>query len=62
MPLNFTERFSDKSETYSKYRPSYPSEVISYLKKNNTFSLNSSDIIADIGSGTGIFTELLLRN
>lgn len=62
MPFKSAERFTNKSEHYSKFRPSYPKEVISYLKKKKTLNLKSSDIIADVGSGTGIFTELLLNN
>lgn len=53
-----TERFSDRVENYVKYRPGYPSEFIDYLYINVGFSKDS--IIADIGSGTGILTALLL--
>ncbi|WP_227014047.1 class I SAM-dependent methyltransferase [Paenibacillus psychroresistens] len=42
-----------------KYRPSYPQEAIDYLF--NTVGLNSESEIADIGAGTGIFTQLLLQ-
>ncbi len=53
-----TKRFSDRVDNYVKYRPGYPGEVISFLQKECDLSLNS--VIADIGSGTGIFTKLLL--
>lgn len=53
-----TERFSDRVENYVKYRPGYPKEFIDYLYTNVGFSKDS--IIADIGSGTGILTALLL--
>jgi SAM-dependent methyltransferase len=53
-----TERFSDRVENYVKYRPGYPSNFIDYLYVNTGFSKDS--IIADIGSGTGILTRLLL--
>ncbi|NSW91142.1 MAG: class I SAM-dependent methyltransferase [Firmicutes bacterium] len=52
------ERFSDRVENYIKYRPGYPKEFIDYLYINTGFSTES--IIADIGSGTGILTRLLL--
>ncbi|HOJ79314.1 MAG TPA: class I SAM-dependent methyltransferase [Clostridiales bacterium] len=54
-----TERFSDRVENYVKYRPGYPKEFIDYLYANAGFSEES--VIADIGSGTGILTALLLE-
>jgi len=53
-----TKRFSDRVDNYVKYRPGYPDEVIAFLQKECDLSSNS--VIADIGSGTGIFTKLLL--
>ncbi|OKS87892.1 class I SAM-dependent methyltransferase [Mucilaginibacter polytrichastri] len=53
-----TARFSNRVENYIKYRPGYPAGVIEYLQKQ--FQLNEDAHIADIGSGTGIFTRLLL--
>lgn len=58
--FNARKRFSDRVESYLKYRPSYPSEIVSFLKKQIGFSENKT--IADIGSGTGIFAELFLKN
>ncbi len=55
-----TERFSDRVENYVKYRPSYPPEVLDSLREN--CGLKASSTVADIGSGTGIFTELVLRS
>jgi SAM-dependent methyltransferase len=60
MKHNSTTRFSNRVEQYVKYRPSYPKEIIPFLEKN--VGLNSSFIIADIGSGTGISTKLFLDN
>lgn len=54
------ERFSSRVEDYNKYRPSYPPEVITLLKSK--YFLNSEHTIADIGSGTGISSELFLKN
>ncbi len=56
--VNSTERFSDRVDTYVKYRPSYPDAAINYLY--NTIGLNATSSIADIGAGTGIFSRLLL--
>ena len=58
--LNPTERFSNRVENYRKYRPSYPPEIITLLRSE--CGLNSKSIIADIGSGTGLFSELFLVN
>ncbi|HUU76772.1 MAG TPA: class I SAM-dependent methyltransferase [candidate division Zixibacteria bacterium] len=54
-----TKRFSDRVENYIKYRPSYPEKIIQELEKKQIISRDT--VIADIGSGTGIFTELLLN-
>ena len=53
-----TKRFSDRVENYVKYRPSYPIRLIDHLRKNKI--ITNGQNIADIGSGTGIFSELLL--
>ncbi|NCD71478.1 class I SAM-dependent methyltransferase [Mucilaginibacter agri] len=53
-----TVRFSNRVENYVKYRPGYPAAVIQFLQQE--FGLNADSYIADIGSGTGIFTKLLL--
>src|ERR1700674_2605548 len=57
---NATSRFSDRVENYILYRPGYPSEVLETLKTQ--CGLTSSDAIADIASGTGIWTRRLLEN
>ena len=58
--MKVTERFSDRVENYVKYRPHYPNEIIPFLE--NEIGLSPSSIIADIGSGTGISSELFLKN
>ena len=55
-----TNRFSDRVDNYVKYRPHYPAEVVEFLKTEKIISENS--VIADIGSGTGISSELFLKN
>lgn len=55
-----TERFSDRVNDYVNFRPSYPEEIVDILKTD--CKLNNNSVIADIGSGTGKLTELLLRN
>jgi ubiquinone/menaquinone biosynthesis C-methylase UbiE len=55
-----TQRFSSRVENYIKYRPGYPNEVIETLRSE--CGLTADSIIADVGSGTGILTEVFLRN
>src|SRR5271154_1834600 len=55
-----TARFSDRVENYVRYRPGYPPEVLNLLRAE--CGLQPHHIVADITSGTGIFTRLLLEN
>ena len=55
--MNSKTRFSNRVENYKKYRPSYPPQAIDFIVKR--FNIDHNTIIADIGSGTGIFTQLL---
>ena len=57
---NATSRFSDRVENYVRYRPGYPPQVLEMLKQE--CSLKREHRIADIASGTGIWTRLLLEN
>ncbi|HXY15039.1 MAG TPA: class I SAM-dependent methyltransferase [Terriglobales bacterium] len=57
---NATERFSSRVSDYVRYRPSYPPEVIGLLKTE--CGLKREHVVADIASGTGIFTRMLLEN
>lgn len=54
-----TERFSSRVDDYVKYRPSYPAELFDALERE--CGIVGPSVIADIGAGTGIATELLLR-
>ncbi len=55
-----TQRFSSRVGNYVRYRPDYPAAVLDLLKSDCGFTRES--IIADIASGTGIFTRMLLDN
>jgi SAM-dependent methyltransferase len=57
---NATSRFSDRVENYVRYRPGYPPQVLETLKRE--CGLKREHRIADIASGTGIWTRLLLEN
>ena len=54
------DRFTDKAEKYEKFRPSYPKESLDIIQDECHLILNNDIVIADIGAGTGKFTELLL--
>src|SRR5215467_6893899 len=55
-----TTRFSSRVDNYVRYRPGYPVEIIAFLRAN--CGLRPEHVIADIASGTGLFTRLLLEN
>jgi SAM-dependent methyltransferase len=57
---NATSRFSDRVENYVRYRPGYPAEVSRALRDG--CGLTPDHIVADIASGTGIWTRMLLEN
>jgi SAM-dependent methyltransferase len=54
-----TQRFSDRVADYVRYRPGYPRDVLSCL--TGEFGLRTHHVVAEPGSGTGIFTEMLLE-
>jgi len=55
-----TRRFSSRVENYIKYRPGYPSAVVDTLVSE--CALTEKSIVADVGSGTGILSELFLKH
>jgi SAM-dependent methyltransferase len=55
-----TARFSGRADDYVKTRPSYPEGVLAILRE--TCGLAAEYAVADLGSGTGIFTALLLES
>jgi len=54
-----TPRFSNRVADYVRYRPGYPEELVQTLR--DAADLKPTSVVADIGSGTGISTELFLR-
>jgi len=52
-----SERYLGKAEQYSRYRPSYPLEALRALRVD--VGVPGGEV-ADVGSGTGIFSQLLL--
>jgi ubiquinone/menaquinone biosynthesis C-methylase UbiE len=55
-----TERFSDRVEDYTKYRPHYSPDVIEALRE--ACSLNPQHLVADVGCGTGLLAKSFLEN
>src|SRR5687768_16889833 len=55
--VNPTARFSNRVEDYARYRPGYPAAIIEFF--TTRLGITKADV-ADVGSGTGIFTALLL--
>jgi SAM-dependent methyltransferase len=53
-----TARFSGRASAYAAARPAYPEGVASVLEAE--CGLRSGCVACDLGSGTGIFTRLLL--
>jgi len=52
-----TEKFTGKAESYAKARPGYPDAAMDYIST----LMKPDAVIADIGAGTGKFTELLTK-
>ena len=57
--MDYTSRFDGKGEIYAKARPKYAAALFEYFK--NTLRIPAGSVFADVGSGTGIFTEQLLH-
>lgn len=60
MPNDNTSLFSGRVENYIKYRPTYPPAILDLLAEK--CALTPASVIADIGSGTGILTEMFLEH
>ena len=58
--VNPTLRFSSRVENYVKYRPGYPTGIVETFVKD--CGLTAKSVIADIGSGTGVLSEVFLKN
>lgn len=57
MDRDTTGRFSNRVADYVKYRPSYPADAVDHLV---ALGAGSNATVADIGSGTGILSALLV--
>ena len=52
-------RFLGRADNYARYRPRYPAALVDLLRTE--CGLSPSHTVADVGSGTGILTEMFLR-
>jgi ubiquinone/menaquinone biosynthesis C-methylase UbiE len=57
---NPIEIFSDRVQNYLAYRPGYKPAILDVLREEYSFTID--DVIADMGSGTGLLSELFLKN
>lgn len=53
-------RFTTRVKNYAKFRPTYPPAIIDLLRAD--CGLTEASVIADVGSGTGILSELFLEH
>ncbi|MGA7884493.1 MAG: class I SAM-dependent methyltransferase [Acidobacteriaceae bacterium] len=56
---NPTERFTGRVESYRRYRPGYPRELVEWLRTD--CGLRSDAAVVDVAAGTGLLTEILLE-
>ncbi|GAC1455807.1 MAG: class I SAM-dependent methyltransferase [Steroidobacteraceae bacterium] len=54
------ERFTSRADAYARHRPGYPAAAVTLLQQR--CGLSAQAVVADIGSGTGILTALLLAS
>ena len=54
-----TSRFSSRVDHYLKARPGYPTAILDVLRQEGM--LVHGSVVADIGSGTGLLSELFLQ-
>lgn len=58
--MKSTERFSTRVEAYREFRPRYPRAIVDVLRRE--CGLTSEWLIADVAAGTGLLTEVFLKN
>ena len=56
--LDSTHKFTGRAEAYKNARPGYAPALLAWLTEK--YALGPGKVVADMGSGTGIFTQALL--
>ncbi len=56
--MDNTQKFSGKADVYQQARPSYALALLDFVAQE--WQIGKGSLVADIGSGTGIFTRQLL--
>lgn len=51
-------RFTGRVESYRRYRPRYPAEIVDLLRRE--CGLNRDAAVVDVAAGTGLLTEIFL--
>jgi SAM-dependent methyltransferase len=51
-------RFDSRVANYAAYRPGYPRAFVEFMR--DELGLSAASVVADVGSGTGILSEMLL--
>jgi SAM-dependent methyltransferase len=55
---NPTERFTGRVDSYRRFRPGYPAEIVERLRSD--CGLRPDAVVADVAAGTGLFAEIFL--
>lgn len=58
MLANAPERFTGRVESYRRYRPRYPAEIVDLLRRE--FGLGDDVAVVDLAAGTGLLAEMFL--
>jgi SAM-dependent methyltransferase len=58
--LDSTKRFSSRVAYYVRARPAYPPALLRFFQDD--LALSPSHAVADVGAGTGLLTDLFIRN
>jgi SAM-dependent methyltransferase len=55
---NPPERFTGRVESYRRFRPGYPAEIVNLLRRD--CGLNDDAVVVDVAAGTGLLAEVFL--
>lgn len=58
MLANPPERFTGRVESYRRFRPRYPAEIVDLLRRECGLSQDAA--VVDVAAGTGLLTEIFL--